>query len=186
MYSKYRSWGMVTICIFAVAGVFFVPVLLTNEFDLSILLPLSIGLAFCAFGLFVARLNRGEGYQYKNVKVDKSLSYTFTLVDIHGNREIVTDYDRVDKALDELYHAKTGEVIFEIEPPMGTFRSVESCYKKGLFYTYYLQERDNGTGYWYSMMEDSVLMSKSIIKGFFKRKKIDFYGLNYMETGEAK
>lgn len=185
MYIKHRSWGVVATCLFVSAGVFLLPLFGPKGIDSSVLFPLGLAVVFGALGIWVARLNRGEGYQYKNVKVDKSLSYTFTLTDSSGKEEKVEDFSQIEKALDYLEQTKKGNVSVQIEPAMGTFCNVECCYKDGQFYTYYLQERPDGKGYWYSMTTDGVFEAKGTLRNFYiKHKKFDFYLMNFMATGE--
>ena len=118
-------------------------------------------------------------------KVDKSLNYVFTLSTPRG-MEVVTDYVQIENALNELEKTKQGMVEVKIEPAMARICSVDCSYKKGYFYTYYLQEREGGKGYWFSVCESTFEAKGSLKRLFVKHKKPDFEYLNRMDTGEGR
>lgn len=118
-------------------------------------------------------------------KVDKNQNYVFTLSTDRGT-EIIKDYAQIENALNELEEKKQGMVEVKIEPPMARICSVDCSYKNGVFETYYLQERDDGKGYWFSICKSTFEAKGSLKRLFVKHKKIDYEYLNRKNTGEGR
>lgn len=187
MIHRHRSWGMVAASLIAVSVVFLIAILGSNrEIDESIIVPILIIVGFSVLGIVVARMSRGAGDSDKKVKVDKSLEYTFTLVTSKGEEKIL-EFSQIEKALKELEETRSKTVNVRIEPAMGSICNVECLYRNGAFYTYYLQERKDGKGYWFSVAPGGTFEARYNLQQLFvKHKKIEFSFLNYKKTGEEK
>ncbi len=150
------------------------------------MIAIGIGIVLTIVGIRILVWDWKERKTETHGKVDKSLNYVFTLSAPDGGTEVVTDYVQIEKALNELERTKQGMVEVKIEPPMARICSVDCSYKKGNFYTYYLQEREDGKGYWFSVCESTFEAKSSLKKLFVKHKKIDYEYLNRKNTGEGR
>lgn len=172
---------MVAIALIVVGVNFLVMVLGSGHQDDEGALGLLIAGAVLIMGGVILGIIVRDSQSNKNVKVDKSLTYTFTMKTVNGEEEI-KDFSQIEKALSELEKTKTGTVNVKIEPAMATIANVECMYKNKAFYTYYLQINGERKGYWFSIAPEGTFDAKGNLKLLFvKHKKIDFYGLNYQE-----
>lgn len=156
-----------------------------QNFVWGILLMFLAGAAITGLGTWILVWNWKREKRETHGKADPNLNYVFTLITENGT-EAVTEYAQIEKALHTLNETKQGMVEVKIEPPMARICSVDCCYKNGLFYTHYSQERADGKGYWYSRCDTTHEANYNLKRMFLKHKKMDYYGLNRIETGEGR
>lgn len=146
-----------------------------------------VGLAVTAGGAKVYIWDWKNRTKYTHTKVDKSLEYTFMLATENGEED-VTDFSQIVRALARLEKTRKGTVKVSITPAMGSIRSVDCSYsdEDGVYYTYYLQERENGLGYWFSKADGTWHTRNNLKRLYVQRKKVDYEFMNRKETGEDR
>ena len=186
MYYK-RNWNTFGLSVLSIGLMFaiFGVILFKPEDWIYCLIAIIIGVALSIIGARIVIWDWKDSKAETQGKVDKSLNYVFTLSTPTGTAA-VTDYAQIENALNELEKTKQGMVEVKIEPPMARICSVDCSYNKGNFYTYYLQEREGGKGYWFSICESTFEAKSSLKRLFVKHKKPDYEYLNRKETGEGR
>lgn len=190
MYYK-RSWTTFGGCLLITGlmcigfGIMFIYFGMHESDFVPIMILLLIGVGISAAGIWVLVWHLKDKLKDTGGKVDKNLNYVFTMTTPDGT-EVVSEYGQIERALKQLGQTKQGMVEIKIEPPMANMCSIDCCYKNGYFYTYFLQERIDGKGYWCSICDTTGNALRNIKLLFVKHKKIDFQGLNRLETGKGK
>ena len=125
-----------------------------------------------------------EKTKYTKYKIDKSLTYTFTLT--YGDKvETVTDFSQIEYAIKWLAKYRTGHVEIAVTPTMGSLKKFYICYTDKDPYIHMLieQERDDGVGYWEERGDSYKIPIMTLERLYVKHKMISFDYLNRRETG---
>ena len=112
-----------------------------------------------------------EKTKYTKYKIDKSLTYTFTLT--YGDKvETVTDFSQIEYAIKWL-------------ATMGSLKKFYICYTDKDPYIHMLieQEREDGVGYWEERGDSYKIPIMTLERLYVKHKMISFDYLNRRETG---
>ena len=190
MYYK-RSWTTFGICVLIAGltlvglGVMFASMGIKEGELLPLSIMMLLGIALSVAGIWVLVWHLKDKLKNTGGKVDKNQEYVFTLVSPEGE-SVVTEYSQIESALKLLEQTKQGMVTVKIEPPLANIMSVDCSYKNGYFYTYFLQKREDGEGYWFSVSDTTHNAMRNIKLLFVKHKKIDFEGMNRLETGKGR
>lgn len=182
-----RSWNTVGLMVLALGLllVLFGVILAKPDEMIYCIVMIIVGVVLCIVGARILIWDWKERKTETQGKVDKNQNYVFTLSTPMGT-EVVTDYVQIEKALNELEKTKQGMVEVKIEPAMARICSVDCSFNKGNFYTYYLQEREDGKGYWFSVCQSTFEAKGSLKRLFVKHKKLDYELLNRKNTGEGR
>ena len=125
-----------------------------------------------------------EKTKYTKYKIDKSLTYTFTLT--YGDKvETVTDFSQIEYAIKWLAKYRTGHVEIAVTPTMGSLKKFYICYTDKDSYIHMLieQEREDGVGYWEERGDSYKIPIMTLERLYVKHKMISFDYLNRKETG---
>ena len=125
-----------------------------------------------------------EKTKYTKYKIDKSLTYTFTLT--YGDKvETVTDFSQIEYAIKWLAKNRTGHVEIAVTPTMGSLKKFYICYTDKDPYIHMLieQEREDGVGYWEERGNSYKIPIMTLERLYVKHKMISFDYLNRRETG---
>ena len=125
-----------------------------------------------------------EKTKYTKHKIDKSLTYTFTLT--YGDKvETVTDFSQIEYAIKWLAKYRTGHVEIAVTPTMGSLKKFYICYTDKDPYIHMLieQEREDGVGYWEERGDSYKIPIMTLERLYVKHKMISFDYLNRRETG---
>ena len=125
-----------------------------------------------------------EKTKYTRYKIDKSLTYTFTLT--YGDKvETVTDFSQIEYAIKWLAKYRTGHVEIAVTPTMGSLKKFYICYTDKDPYIHMLieQEREDGVGYWEERGNSYKIPIMTLERLYVKHKMISFDYLNRRETG---
>ena len=125
-----------------------------------------------------------EKTKYTKYKIDKSLTYTFTLT--YGDKvETVTDFSQIEYAIKWLAKYRTGHVEIAVTPTMGILKKFYICYTDKDPYIHMLieQEREDGVGYWEERGDSYKIPIMTLERLYVKHKMISFDYLNRRETG---
>ena len=125
-----------------------------------------------------------EKTKYTKYKIDKSLTYTFTLT--YGDKvETVTDFSQIEYAIKWLAKYRTGHVEIAVTPTMGSLKKFYICYTDKDPYIHMLieQEREDGVGYWEERGDSYKIPIMTLERLYVKHKMISFDYLKYIEAG---
>ncbi len=191
---KRRSWFTFGGSMFLVGGFFFVAVIIslsnTDKAELMdallihcILAAISLPMAVCGLGVLI--WDWRQKHQDSCGKIDKSINYVFTLT-VGNESHIVKEFEEIELALMDLQYSRQGVVNVKIEPPMASICNIDCSYQNGYFTTYYLQQRKDGMGYWFSLSPTTGVTMNNLKRLYVKHKKIDFSNYNHKKTGEGR
>lgn len=190
MYNK-QSWTTFGGCVLIVGltliglAMMFICCGMREQDIVPVIIMMLLGVAISAAGINVLVWHLKDKYKYTGGKVDKSLEYVFTM-STPDETEVVSEYGQIERALKQLGQTKNGVVKISMEPPMANICEIDCSYKNGYFYTYFLQERIDGKGYWLSICDTTHVAMRNLRLLFVKHKKIEFDGMNRLETGKGR
>ena len=168
-------------------GIYGVPGYLFLRCDKQILPPLImflLGLVIFVISVHFSVKYHKEKTKYTKYKIDKSLTYTFTLT--YGDKvETVTDFSQIEYAIKWLAKYRTGHVEIAVTPTMGSLKKFYICYTDKDPYIHMLieQEREDGVGYWEERGDSYKIPIMTLERLYVKHKMISFDYLNRRETG---
>ena len=110
--------------------------------------------------------------------------YTFVLSTEYG-KMTVHDFEQIESALKQQNERKNGIVKMEISPAIGGILSIENVFRGDAFYTYVLEQREDGLGYWYKACGNADNAADDFKRLYKKHKKINLKSYTRKETGEG-
>lgn len=143
-----------------------------------------LGLVIFVISVYFSVKYHKEKTKYTKYKIDKSLTYTFTLT--YGDKvETVTDFSQIEYAIKRLAKYRTGHVEIVVTPTMGSMKKFYICYSSKDPYIHLLleQEREDGVGYWEERGESYQIPILTMKQVYVKHKKVSFEYMNRKETG---
>ncbi len=182
-----RSWTTfaLSVTVFGLAWVVFAILLAPSQELLPIIIMFLFGAVITGIGIAVFVWDWRGRKKDTGGKVDKNANYVFTLTTPYGS-EVVTNFEQIQHALNQLEQTRQGMVAVKIEPPIANICSIDCCYREGYFRTYVLQMRENGLGYWFMLSDGVQAVAYHFKQLYVKKKKIDFSYYNRKETGEGR